>query len=112
MSTDAASISQTLKNKKGKGIEQVPLSPTEPTPKSLTAEGDLKEPEKPAFQSTLAATPELNAMTDNAARWTENKKAESSAEEWRPTPEWVESWKSKLPLQTIMRLLQGKCYLF
>ena len=25
---------------------------------------------------------------------------------WTPTPEWVASWKSKLPLQTIMRLLQ------
>jgi hypothetical protein len=25
---------------------------------------------------------------------------------WTPTAEWVESWKSKLPLQTIMRLLQ------
>ncbi|XP_019645558.1 PREDICTED: protein HID1-like isoform X6 [Branchiostoma belcheri] len=26
--------------------------------------------------------------------------------EWRPTSEWVQSWKQKLPLQTIMRLLQ------
>ncbi|OQR77610.1 UPF0663 transmembrane protein C17orf28-like [Tropilaelaps mercedesae] len=26
--------------------------------------------------------------------------------EWTPTPEWVVSWKAKLPLQTIMRLLQ------
>lgn len=25
---------------------------------------------------------------------------------WTPTVEWVQSWKSKLPLQTIMRLLQ------
>lgn len=25
---------------------------------------------------------------------------------WRPTPEWVASWKKKLPLQTIMRMLQ------
>ncbi|GBP81078.1 Protein HID1 [Eumeta japonica] len=28
------------------------------------------------------------------------------AGEWRPTAEWVSSWRSKLPLQTIMRLLQ------
>uniref|UniRef100_A0A914H2N5 Uncharacterized protein n=1 Tax=Globodera rostochiensis TaxID=31243 RepID=A0A914H2N5_GLORO len=27
-------------------------------------------------------------------------------EEWAPTSEWVESWKKKLPLQTIMRVLQ------
>lgn len=26
--------------------------------------------------------------------------------EWRPTADWVVSWKQKLPLQTIMRLLQ------
>uniref|UniRef100_A0A674AJJ3 HID1 domain containing n=1 Tax=Salmo trutta TaxID=8032 RepID=A0A674AJJ3_SALTR len=30
----------------------------------------------------------------------------SSAMYWNPTPDWVLSWKSKLPLQTIMRLLQ------
>lgn len=30
----------------------------------------------------------------------------SSASFWQPTPEWVLSWKCKLPLQTIMRLLQ------
>ncbi|XP_019734806.1 protein HID1-like [Hippocampus comes] len=30
----------------------------------------------------------------------------SSASHWAPTPEWVLSWKRKLPLQTIMRLLQ------
>lgn len=25
---------------------------------------------------------------------------------WHPTPEWVLSWQKKLPLQTIMRMLQ------
>ncbi|KAK2833404.1 hypothetical protein Q5P01_017293 [Channa striata] len=30
----------------------------------------------------------------------------SSTSCWAPTPEWVLSWKCKLPLQTIMRLLQ------
>ncbi|XP_066995771.2 protein HID1 isoform X2 [Anabrus simplex] len=30
----------------------------------------------------------------------------SSPPQWIPTSEWVNSWKSKLPLQTIMRLLQ------
>ncbi|XP_078082167.1 protein HID1-like [Mustelus asterias] len=30
----------------------------------------------------------------------------SSASQWTPSPDWVISWKSKLPLQTIMRLLQ------
>ena len=31
---------------------------------------------------------------------------ESQSESWVPTQDWVKSWKSKLPLQTIMRLLQ------
>uniref|UniRef100_A0A3B5LTI1 Uncharacterized protein n=1 Tax=Xiphophorus couchianus TaxID=32473 RepID=A0A3B5LTI1_9TELE len=30
----------------------------------------------------------------------------SSTSLWTPTPEWIISWKCKLPLQTIMRLLQ------
>ncbi|XP_056626934.1 protein HID1b [Triplophysa dalaica] len=30
----------------------------------------------------------------------------SCTADWGPTPDWVLSWKSKLPLQTIMRLLQ------
>ena len=31
---------------------------------------------------------------------------ESTYDSWVPTQDWVKSWKSKLPLQTIMRLLQ------
>ncbi|KAG6454873.1 hypothetical protein O3G_MSEX008910 [Manduca sexta] len=31
---------------------------------------------------------------------------EEGGGEWRPSAEWVASWRSKLPLQTIMRLLQ------
>ncbi|XP_013186942.2 protein HID1 [Amyelois transitella] len=31
---------------------------------------------------------------------------QSRQNEWRPTAEWVTSWRAKLPLQTIMRLLQ------
>uniref|UniRef100_A0A0N4ZBJ9 Protein HID1 n=1 Tax=Parastrongyloides trichosuri TaxID=131310 RepID=A0A0N4ZBJ9_PARTI len=31
---------------------------------------------------------------------------ENKEEEWIPTTEWVDSWKSKIPLQTINRLLQ------
>ncbi|CAG9561628.1 unnamed protein product [Danaus chrysippus] len=31
---------------------------------------------------------------------------QEAAGEWRPTGEWVSGWRSRLPLQTIMRLLQ------
>ncbi|XP_050393670.2 protein HID1 [Patella vulgata] len=34
------------------------------------------------------------------------KRATSSAGNWVASPEWVQSWKQKLPLQTIMRMLQ------
>ncbi|XP_017838678.1 protein HID1 [Drosophila busckii] len=30
----------------------------------------------------------------------------TDGDRWAPTPEWIVSWRSKLPLQTIMRLLQ------
>ena len=36
----------------------------------------------------------------------ENAASVAYNEPWVPTHEWVTSWKSKLPLQTIMRLLQ------
>ncbi|KAI6201050.1 hypothetical protein M3Y96_00800100 [Aphelenchoides besseyi] len=106
LSTDSSSIAQSLKSKKSKPTETVdkssPASPTSPT---NSKPGDEKDLEKPTLQSTLAATPELNLMTNTKASWSDSKKTESD-EEWRPTPEWVESWKNKLPLQTIMRLLQ------
>ena len=35
-----------------------------------------------------------------------NRESVSDATEWTPTSEWVSTWKSKLPLQTIMRMLQ------
>lgn len=34
------------------------------------------------------------------------RRMESTSSEWRPSAEWVSSWRGKLPLQTIMRLLQ------
>ena len=52
---------------------------------SLNRESDLKQPR--------------SVSGDNASMASNN-------EPWVPTQEWVTSWKSKLPLQTIMRLLQ------
>ena len=31
---------------------------------------------------------------------------QGGTQQWIPTSDWVQSWKGKLPLQTIMRLLQ------
>lgn len=41
----------------------------------------------------------------NGSRKTASSNGNTSSN-WSPTSEWVSSWKSKLPLQTIMRLLQ------
>lgn len=94
LSSDLSSIQQSLKGKRGR---------TEPPAAEPRAESPAKsEPDRNALQSTLAATPQISAMTDKGTAWAE----EADSEEWRPTPEWVEAWKGKLPLQTIMRLLQ------
>uniref|UniRef100_A0A4W6G105 HID1 domain containing n=1 Tax=Lates calcarifer TaxID=8187 RepID=A0A4W6G105_LATCA len=56
-------------------------------------------------QSVAAGTSdtESNSGRDNERR---RLSSASSTSFWAPTPEWVLSWKCKLPLQTIMRLLQ------
>lgn len=63
--------------------------------------------ESGTINTTLAATPQVSVMTEKDAHSSnlENKGGDDD-NTWLPTTEWVESWKSKLPLQTIMRLLQ------
>lgn len=68
--------------------------------------------------SSLAETPQINVMTEpsnagaTASVVTNTDDgdtvggADSNADSWMATPEWVDSWKKKLPLQTIMRVLQ------
>lgn len=74
--------------------------------------------------ASLAATPRLERMTEmrrahdvdlddevNSCRGQERTSrssisSEHKNKEWVPTPEWVMSWKSQLPLQTVMRMLQ------
>lgn len=36
----------------------------------------------------------------------EHTNSSNNINQWVPSSEWVYQWKSKLPLQTIMRLLQ------
>ncbi|CAF0773436.1 unnamed protein product [Adineta steineri] len=50
--------------------------------------------------STRPASPPLSSIvSSNYSQQTDNSL-------WSPTSDWVQSWKGKLPLQTIMRLLQ------
>uniref|UniRef100_A0A8C5C006 HID1 domain containing n=1 Tax=Gadus morhua TaxID=8049 RepID=A0A8C5C006_GADMO len=64
----------------------------------------MDSPQKPlADQSTVTGTSDTES---NSGRDTEVRAASSTSSYWAPSPEWVLSWRSKLPLQTIMRLLQ------
>ncbi|XP_071763821.1 protein HID1b [Centroberyx gerrardi] len=60
-----------------------------------------------------ASDTESNSERDHEVFHTESEatrsrlsSVSSTATTWSPTPDWVLSWKTKLPLQTIMRLLQ------
>ncbi|KIH53941.1 hypothetical protein ANCDUO_15915 [Ancylostoma duodenale] len=94
--TDSASISKSLSGRKGKAREEMVdqlKSPTAPV-----------APEIPTGSTAgLAATPQVTSMPGSSGE-TDGKA--TPGEDWAPTPEWAEQWKSKLPLQTIMRLLQ------
>lgn len=99
----------------------VPNSPGSPTPgTSAAAEEALAEAN---INVSLAATPRLDKMTErthpnpnvDADELSRNLSRQSSTSSsttsnrsaaWQATPEWVLSWKQKLPLQTIMRMLQ------
>jgi hypothetical protein len=35
-----------------------------------------------------------------------NNDSSSTADKWVPTLEWISSWKNKMPLQTVMRMIQ------
>nr|XP_028692608.1 protein HID1 isoform X5 [Macaca mulatta]XP_028692609.1 protein HID1 isoform X5 [Macaca mulatta] len=76
------------------------------TEKSQVSEdGTLRSLEPEPQQSSEDGSP---AKGEPSQAWREQRRPSSSSAsgQWSPTPEWVLSWKSKLPLQTIMRLLQ------
>ncbi|XP_029943465.1 protein HID1-like [Salarias fasciatus] len=55
-------------------------------------------------ESNSERDPEVDHTESEAAR--SRPSSVSSTADWSPTTDWVLSWKAKLPLQTIMRLLQ------
>ncbi|KAJ8013503.1 hypothetical protein DPEC_G00030460 [Dallia pectoralis] len=72
-------------------------------------------PQSPGDTSAVVAASDTESNSGRANEETSQVESEpsrsrlstvSSATYWNPTPDWVVSWKSKLPLQTIMRLLQ------
>lgn len=57
-------------------------------------------------KTTSASVPVSPTNKNAAVHRSPSLNSASTTGQWVPTSEWVQSWKSKLPLQTIMRLLQ------
>uniref|UniRef100_A0A668AN52 HID1 domain containing n=1 Tax=Myripristis murdjan TaxID=586833 RepID=A0A668AN52_9TELE len=71
----------------------------------------LTEKSQVSEDGTMVSVPKTdsNSGRDNEVSAEMERRRLSSASStsyWSPTPDWVLSWKCKLPLQTIMRLLQ------
>lgn len=75
---------------------QDPDSPEHNKPKAKASRSVPNSPPGSPTGSETTAKPPL-ARTSSTS---------SSGGSWVATPEWVQSWKQKLPLQTIMRMLQ------
>ncbi|XP_029456443.1 protein HID1 isoform X2 [Rhinatrema bivittatum] len=81
------------------------------TEKSQVSEdGTMRSVESEALQSPVESGPstlvsDTESLSTEASQPRRDRRRLSSGQ-WIPTPDWVISWKAKLPLQTIMRLLQ------
>ncbi|XP_034563422.1 protein HID1-like [Notolabrus celidotus] len=75
---------------------------------TMVAVPHSESPQTTAF--SRASDTESNSGGDLEVYHTEAARSRlssvSSSAAWSPNPDWVSSWKAKLPLQTIMRLLQ------
>ncbi|XP_061613141.1 protein HID1-like isoform X3 [Phyllopteryx taeniolatus] len=82
------------------------------TQKSRASHGGAAVADPPQTAVDGASDTESNSERDHEDNQTESEAAtglpgtSSASPPWTATPDWVLSWKSKLPLQTIMRLLQ------
>ncbi|XP_063124850.1 protein HID1 isoform X3 [Rattus norvegicus] len=76
------------------------------TEKSQVSEdGTLRSLEPESQQNSAEGSPSEGEPNQT---WREQRRLSnaSASGQWSPTSDWILSWKSKLPLQTIMRLLQ------
>lgn len=79
-------------------------SPVEPNAK--TPVGDTDRAPKVSPSKEPSSPMKRSVAQRGSIRVTPGTGQRSQAKVWQPSPEWVQSWRSKLPLQTIMRLLQ------
>ncbi|XP_055529474.1 protein HID1 [Wyeomyia smithii] len=67
--------------------------------KSNSPNGSPSKEQPSPIKRSVAQRGSIRVTSANAQHGAQSKM-------WQPSPDWVQSWRSKLPLQTIMRLLQ------
>ncbi|XP_040185999.1 protein HID1 [Rana temporaria] len=76
----------------------------------VSEDGTLRvvDPEVPSPGESGPSRPlsDTESQTGDGAQNLPRRQLSSASSQWNPSTEWVLSWKVKLPLQTIMRLLQ------
>lgn len=100
---ESAHPSQQLLNDITTNTEHTPVSITEITNGEADINLDENKSTTPIKSPTQAFKRAIN--TRGSIRVTQNL-TQNSQSVWRANSEWVQSWRAKLPLQTIMRLLQ------
>ncbi|XP_019873698.1 protein HID1 [Aethina tumida] len=86
------------------GMAAVTLNPPEKKEQDNKVEVQPKTDKTSPTTSVAEGSFTRSVNTRNSLRVSAS--TEKLSGQWVPTAEWVHSWKSKLPLQTIMRLLQ------
>lgn len=89
---------------------------THPNPKSNSAESDpieevVETDDRQQFEAKIQSNRSNPKISRQSSTASEDRSSTTSfktvnGKNWHPTAEWIESWKQKLPLQTIMRMLQ------
>ncbi|EFO25892.1 HID-1 protein [Loa loa] len=101
LSSDSTYIMKMLQGRKGRKSGVITESKS-----SITTGKPVGVVENKAnIKATLAETPQVSTMTEKGMNDLGHE-SDDVQEGWVATTDWVESWKSKLPLQTVMRLLQ------
>jgi hypothetical protein len=92
-------------------LNEIATTAEEPRPitEITNGEAELSLNSAPTPSSSTPSKPQptftRSIKTRGSIRVTQES-ANQAQTVWRPSSEWVQSWRSKLPLQTIMRLLQ------
>ncbi|XP_018319000.1 protein HID1 [Agrilus planipennis] len=89
---------------KGGGDDSAPEEGKDEVSNSQPSSPEIKQKEICIQSKESLSSVKPSIQTRNSLRVSSS--VEKSNGQWVPTGEWVHSWKSKLPLQTIMRLLQ------